>query len=181
MITHTLSSVMNANAFTQSRSPPPVPAQQRHRLTSTSSSLSDSSRNSSMVIIFMIILHIILYAYYIYKKCTQIYIHLKLVYNIDIAERHYLRFFNRRTWTLALCSESSSTCISVAASMFQYWFLVTRCCRVLKILFPTLISLGPKSLSWHLLVRKPLTVEVHGESFSGIPLTNKNKYSITRS
>ncbi len=80
MITHTLSSVMNANAFTQPRSPPPVNAQQRHRLTSTSSFLSDSSPNSSMVRIFIIIiLHIILHEHYIvYKKYTQIYIHLYL-------------------------------------------------------------------------------------------------------
>ncbi|KAF4109731.1 uncharacterized protein LOC131545879 [Onychostoma macrolepis] len=48
MITHPLSSVRNANSFSQSRSPPPVPEKQRHRLTSTSSFLSDSSRNSSV-------------------------------------------------------------------------------------------------------------------------------------
>uniref|UniRef100_A0A8C1Y449 NHR domain-containing protein n=1 Tax=Cyprinus carpio TaxID=7962 RepID=A0A8C1Y449_CYPCA len=60
-----LSKFVNANVFTQSRSPPPVPAQQRQRF------LSDSSRNSSMVIIFMIILHIFLHDYYICKKCTQ--------------------------------------------------------------------------------------------------------------
>uniref|UniRef100_A0A8C1DV06 NHR domain-containing protein n=1 Tax=Cyprinus carpio carpio TaxID=630221 RepID=A0A8C1DV06_CYPCA len=66
MTTNTVSSVLYANAFSRSRSPPPVPAQQRHRLTSTSSFLSDSSRNSSMVMIFItIFVHIILHAYYI--------------------------------------------------------------------------------------------------------------------
>ncbi|KAK7135471.1 hypothetical protein R3I94_014212 [Phoxinus phoxinus] len=47
MTAHTLSSVMNTNAFSPPRSPPD-PAQQRNRLTSTNSFLSDSSRNSSM-------------------------------------------------------------------------------------------------------------------------------------
>lgn len=54
-------------------------------------------------------------------------------------------------------------------SRSQYWSTETGCCRVLKMPSPTAISPGPKALLWRLWVRRVLTVEVRGESFSGTP------------